>query len=413
MRVKLTSVFVESAKAPEEGQKEYWDGKLPGFGLRVSQGGRKTWTLIYRHQGLARRLTLGTYPPLGLADARDMAKAKLSEVQGGLDPATMKQEARDAETFAAVADRYLAEHARMHKKPSSVYEDEKILRRELLPAWGSRKAADIARRHVIALVDGIATRAPIAANRALSLASKIFNFAVSKEILTASPAYRVPKPGKEQTRERALTDDEILRFWHASQDEAPDVEALFKLLLLTGQRRAEVVEMQWSEVDLQAGWWHIPAERTKNKRSHRIPLVGQTFEILKARKAEARGKSYVFPGRRNGQPYINLAKPLARIIERMGDNSQPQAPFTIHDLRRTAATGMAKGGVPGAIISKVLNHVTAATGGSRITMIYDRYQYDDEKRAALLKWDERMRLAVEKELRTISIQANLLPGSSD
>lgn len=406
MRAKLTSAFVESVKAPENGQQEYWDSKLSGFGLRVSQGGRKTWTLLYRHQKLMRRLTVGTYPPLSLADARDMAKAKLAEVQRGLDPATLKQEARDADTFAAVAERYLAEHARVHKKASSVYEDEKILRRALLPAWGKRKAADIKRRDVIALVDGIATRAPIAANRALSLASKIFNFALFKEIIAVSPAYRVPKPGKEQTRERALSDDEIGRFWQAIQGESADVAALFELLLRTGQRRSEVVEMRWNEVDLESSWWQIPAERTKNKRSHRIPFVGRVFEILKARRVEAHGQDFVFPGRREAQAYVNMAKPLARIIERMGSlaaaEGQAQAPFTIHDLRRTAATGMAKAGVSGAVISKVLNHVTASTGGSRITMIYNRYEYDEEKRMALLKWDERLRTLLNERAQQVA-----------
>jgi integrase len=407
MRVKLTAAQVESLKAPAHGQQEYWDKKLPGFGLRVSQGGRKTWTLLYRHQKLMRRLTVGTYPPLSLADARDMAKAKLAEVQRGLDPATLKQEARDADTFAAVAERYLAEHAHVHKKASSVYEDEKILRRALLPAWGKRKAADIKRRDVIALVDGIATRAPIAANRTLSLASKIFNFALSKEIIAASPAYRIPKPGKEQTRERALSDDEIERFSKAIQGETADIAALFELLLRTGQRRSEVVEMRWDELDLGSGWWLIPAERTKNKRSHRIPLVGRAIEILKARAAEALGQEFVFPGRRDGQAYVNMAKPLARIIERMGSlaraaKEQPQAPFTIHDLRRTAATGMARAGVSGAVISRVLNHVTASTGGSRITLIYNRYEYDEEKRMALLKWEERLRTLLDERAQLVA-----------
>jgi integrase len=351
---------------------------------------------MYRHQGRLRRLTLGTYPILSLVDARDLAKTRLADVQRGLDPGQQKQDARDAVIFAALAERYLAEHARMKKRAASIHEDERILKRELLPTWEHRKAESIARREVIALVDAIALRAPIVANRTLALISKVFNFAVSKEIVALNPAFRVPRPGTEKTRDRVLSDDEVKRFWRALDEEPSDLAALFKVLLLTGQRRSEVVEMPWSEIDLDTGWWNIPAARSKNKRSHRVPLVGLALEILKARKASAEGEVFVFPGRYAGQPYINLAKPLARIVDRANAGAgQGATTFTIHDLRRTAATGMAKAGVPGAIISKVLNHVSASTGASKITMVYDRYSYDKEKAFALLKWDAHLTLIVE------------------
>jgi integrase len=384
MRAKLTAPFVESMKPPERGQIEYWDRKTPGFALRVSQGGQKAWVLLYRHQGRLRRLTLGTYPILGVADARDMAKARLAEVQQGNDPATAKRDRRESDTFAALSDRYLTEYARSKKRASSVHEDEKMLRRELLPIWGARKAGDITRRDVIALVDGIAARgAGIAANRTLALASKIFNFAVSKEVIDVNPAYRVPKPGREQARTRTLRDEEISAVWHALEDEPRDIAALFKVLLLTGQRRGEVVGMRWNEVDLEAGWWELPRERSKNGRAHRVPLVGRVSSIL-AELAARRGDSqYVFPGRYGRGVIVNFAKPLARIIERAD-----VAAFSVHDLRRTCATGMAKAGVAPAVISKVLNHLTANTGASRITELhYAKYSYDAEKKAALLRWD--------------------------
>ena len=372
-------------RSPESGQIEYWDGKTPGFGLRVSQGGKKAWVLLYRHQGRLRRLTLGTYPILGVADARDMAKARLAEVQQGNDPATTKRDRRESDTFAALSDRYLTEYARMNKRASSVHEDEKMLRRELLPVWGARKAGDITRRDVIALVDGIAARgAAIAANRTLALASKIFNFAVAKEVVEMSPAYRVPKPGREHARTRTLRDEEVSAVWQALEDEPRDIAALFKVLLLTGQRRGEVVGMRWDELDLDAGWWELPAARSKNGRLHRIPLVGQAYSILREME-ERRGDSvFVFPGRYGRGVIVNFAKPLARIIKRAELTA-----FSVHDLRRTCATGMAKAGVSPAIISKVLNHLTANTGASRITEVhYAKYSYDAEKEAALLRWDE-------------------------
>jgi integrase len=396
MRAKLTSLFVESVKPPNAGQVDYWDRKTPGFGLRVSQGGRKAWVLTYRHQGRFRRLTLGTYPILNVADARDLAKIKLAEVQRGIDPATLKRDSREADTFAALADRYMAEHARMKKRASSAHEDEKMLRRALLPAWGARKAADVSRRDVIALIDKIACEAPIGANRVLSLASKIFNFAVSKEIIEVNPAYRVPKPGREKQRSRVLRDDEIPAVWSAFGGEAPEVASLFKVLLLTGQRRGEVIAMRWSEVDLDGAWWELPGERSKNGRLHRVPLVALALSILRGLRALHPTSDFVFPGHRKGQPVVNVAKPLVRIINRAG-----VAPFTVHDLRRTTATGMAKAGVISTVISHLLNHISSNAGLGRITAIYNRYEYDNEKRAALVRWEERLTGLLDHKLKSL------------
>jgi integrase len=329
-----------------------------------------------------------------MADAREMARLKLAEVQKGTDPATMKREARDADTFAMLAERYLTEHARIKKRPSSVREDEKMLRRELLPRWGERKAHEITRRDVIALVDGIAARgAAVGANRVLSLASKIFNFGVAKEVIDVSPAYRVPKPGKERQRSRALRDEEIAAVWAGLCSETADMAALFRVLLLTGQRRGEVVGMRWSEIDIKSGWWEIPGERTKNGRAHRVPIVGEALAIIRTLSVSGRENDLVFPGRRKGRPFVNLAKPLTRVIGRSG-----VAGFTLHDLRRTAATGMARAGVAPAIISRLLNHVSSGANGSRITEIYNRHSYDSEKRAALTKWDRQLHAVVTGEL---------------
>jgi integrase len=374
-------MFVKSATPPETGQAEFWDGQTPGFGLRVSQGGRKAWVLMYRHQGHLRRLTLGTYPILSVAAARDAAKANLLLVQSGKDPAFEKQEARDADSFNTLADRYLREHAQRHKKASSAYEDEKMLKRELRPAWGIRKVQDIQRRDVIELVENIAGRAPISANRVLSLASKVFNFAVSKGVIEVNPAYRITKPGREQAHDRVLSDDEIVAVWYALDHESPIISALFKVLLLSGQRRAEVLGMLWAEIDLITGWWVLPRERTKNGRLHRVPLVGQLLDILKALKAQS-SSTLVFPGNNHQEkPLVSTHKALNRIIKR-----SEVEPFTIHDLRRTCGTGMAAARVQQIVISKVLNHITMETGGNRITLVYDRHTYDQEKREALTAW---------------------------
>ena len=147
MRANLTAQFVESAKAPNAGQVDYWDSRTPGLGLRVSQGGRKAWTVFFRFHGRMRRLTLGTYPILSLADARRLAATSLREAQHGVDPATAKQEARGADNFGELAQLYLIRHAKPEKR--SWREDERILKADLLPKWRNRKAHEIKRADVL------------------------------------------------------------------------------------------------------------------------------------------------------------------------------------------------------------------------------------------------------------------------
>jgi len=365
-----------------EGRRTYWDKNLSGFGLRVTETGHKTWVLAYRREGRLRWYTIGTYPPLSLADARELAKDKLADAQKGKDPAGEKQELREAETFKVLADRYLSEWAARHKKESSAREDKRNIERSLLPEWGNRRANQVARRDVIALVDGIAARgAAIHANRILALISKIFNFAIGKEVVEANPAHLVPKPGKERRRDRVLSHNEIRAIWRSVEPESREAAALIRILLLSGQRRGEVRGMRWSEIDLEQGWWTIPAERTKNKLTHRVPVLGEVRRILEALSQARGGKTdFVFPGRSGNAPMASPQKLLARIIKRCG------VKFRVHDMRRTVGTGLAGLGVDRTVLKKVLNHSEKGD----VTAIYDRHGYDDEKRAALAKWDRRV-----------------------
>lgn len=386
MKVHLTASFIESQKiAPAYGQsrKTYWDSNPKGFGLRVTDGGQKTWVLMYRYQGRQRWYTIGTYPPLSLADARQIAKDKLADVQKGKDPAAQAIEERKAiegrDTFAWLADLYLEKHAREFKKPSSVREDERNIGKELLPLWGTCKAADISRAEVISLVEGIAARpAKIHANRVLALISKIFNFGIQRDLVQNNPAYKVAKPGMEHERERTLDSDEVRAVWEALQAEPKHFQVMFKLMLLTGQRRSEVRLMAWREVDLKAGWWTIPGERTKNKRAHRVPLAGEVRRLLESMYREG-AVDYVFVGRFGDGPLSSPQKALNRIVERSGVG------FTVHDLRRTLATGLGELGFGRTVIAKVLNHSEPG-----VTRIYDRHTYDREKLEALQRWQHRV-----------------------
>jgi integrase len=245
---------------------------------------------MYRHQGRQRWYTIGTYPPLSLAEARKIAKRKLADVQKGGDPATEAIEERKAlegrDTFAWLAGLYLEKHARPFKRASSVREDERNISRELLPLWGSRKATDISRADVITLIEDVAERpAKVQANRVLALISKIFNFGIQRDLVQNNPAHKVAKPGSEHERERTLKPEELRAVWNALAAEPRHFEIMFKLSLLTGQRPGEVRGMTWPEIDLKGGWWTIPRERTKNKMTHRVPLTDEVRVLLESMRA--------------------------------------------------------------------------------------------------------------------------------
>jgi integrase len=386
MRVNLTAPMVESLKGPKNGKPReiFWDKKLPGFGLRVSDSGHRSWLVAYRRGGRKGRLEwykVGTYPPLSLAEARDKAKDALAAVQKGDNPAEEKREARDADTFAVLAARYLAEHARRWKK--SAAEDERNIRHDLLPAWGNRRVHEITRRDVTSLLENIVSRgAPIMANRVLALVSKIFAFGFDKGITETNPAYRVKRPAPERRRDRVLSQEEITKVWPAFDAESLTPRAILKLLILTGQRSGEVAGMRWAEVNLSSGWWEIPGERTKNGLVQRVPLVGEVFRILRELEGDRQTDvpDYVFPGRTGKAPYTALQRVQERVIKKSGVNFRP------HDLRRTFSTHLHEIGVPGEHVEKLLNHVNGGVAG-----IYNRYKYDREKCAALEHWDRRLR----------------------
>jgi len=196
----------------EQRQRDYWDETLRGFGVRVSYGGKRAFVVRYRVNRRLRRLTLGPYPGLSLADARRKAREVLGDVARGDDPAQDKQERRDAETFGGLAKSYLEVAEKRHR---SWKEEKRIIDKDLLPELGFRLLVDIRRRDVRELVEAIARKrnAPIMANRTLGVLSRMFNFALDREWIEASPAARIPEPGEERSRDRVLSDDELRELW--------------------------------------------------------------------------------------------------------------------------------------------------------------------------------------------------------
>jgi len=394
---------------------DYWDELLPGFGVRVSRdNSRRSFVVRYSEPGGAkRRVTLGAFPELGLADARDKAREILAAVQNAKaaeappqPPASMpdgenpsptvsypskrakpaarkrppdkEEKLEDAVlTFGELAEIYIERHAKVKKRTWK--DDERNLRVDLLPAWKDRPAESIRRRDVAELLDRIVERgAPILANRVKALTSKIFNVGIGRGLVENNPATGVAMPAKERQRDRVLSEDEIRSIWRVLDAEGLVMGASFKLRLLTAQRGDEVLRMKWT--DVADGWWTIPGEVAKNGLAHRVPLSTQSTTLLAQVEVVTGDSDWVFASpKKSSAPITAIQKAAERISKKAGVD------FVPHDLRRTAASFMTSMGIARLVVSKILNHVE-----SGITAVYDRHSYDAEKREALNAWAGRI-----------------------
>jgi integrase len=398
--MKLTDRSIQNLKTKSE-RYIAWKNGGGGLGVRVSPKGNKTFIYMYRANGKPRMMSLGTYPLLTLAEAHKKHGEAVAMLAKGVDPAKLdvqaKIEARRALTVRSLAVEYLQKWAKPRKR--SWKEDERMLDKDVLPLWGSMKAEQVTRRDVIALLDDLAERAPVAANRTLAVIRKMFNFAVSRDIVKSSPCAQVKPPAPENKRDRTLSDSEIRALWKlldsASEVErkrkrngrfissgkaaiSPVTKLALKLQLVTAQRKGEIVGMGWK--DLDGRWWTIPREKAKNREPHRVYLTAPALATLEQAKTLAGDSAFVFPAGAGGEGHLGASAPdhaLRRITAENGELKD----CTPHDLRRTAATKMSEAGVSRFILSKVLNHKD-----STVTAIYDRHSYDREKQQALETW---------------------------
>lgn len=383
---KLNARFADSVK-PTTRRADYPDHAVRGLSLRVTPAGVKTWTLRYRNPaGAQRRWSLGQHPVVGLADAREKARDALRQIPDGFDPARQKRDVRAAGTFAELAERYIDEYAKPRKR--SWRADSSLLRREVLPHWKHRGIAAIERADVRGLVEGVARKpAPILANRLRALLHRLFGWAIEQDLAENNPVAYVRRPGIERQRDRVLTEDEIRTLWTALNALPREMAAAYKLRLMTAQRGAEVADMRWTDVDLESGWWTIPSERAKNGLAHRVFLAPAALALVRAMRAAV--DAGLAAPRTDGKPRV---EPVFVLRNARGKRQRANAAATFgipdfrgHDLRRTAASFMAAGGVSRLVVAKILNH--AETG---VTAVYDRHSYDAEKQAALTWWDARI-----------------------
>ena len=397
----LTNMAVEAAKATAS-RREIPDAGCPGLYLTIQPTGAKGWAFRYRWQGKSSRLVLGPFPALGLADARRAASEARDKLDVGQDPAAEKRAARapapaperPADTFAQVLKDYDKRHL---QKLKSGTEARRVLERHVSPIWGERLLETITRRDVLDLLDDITEAGKATtANRVRVLLSGLFGWAMQRDIIAASPIAGTKPPAKERARDRVLSDDELRWLWLASGEAGQPWPQLIRLLILTGQRRGEVSRMHDDE--LHGDLWRLPASRTKNGRAHDVPLSKPARALL-----DDLDRIGPWVCTTTGtEPFSGFSKGFRALSERMAaiaakERGGPVAipPFTLHDIRRTVATGMARAGIPVRVTEAVLNHVSGTAGG--IVSVYQRHDYADEKRAALDAWARMVLSMVEGE----------------
>ncbi|WP_081871586.1 tyrosine-type recombinase/integrase [Parvularcula oceani] len=355
MAGRITKRAVDALPAGER----RWDGELKGFGVQRTKGGTASYVLKFRAGGRQRWLTIGKHGSPWTPDtARKEAQALLALVAQGKDPATEKLAARDRATFAAFAERYLAEHAERHKKASSVRDDRANLRNHLLPAFGARALDQITRQDVAKLHSSLADR-PVAANRVLALLSHIFTMAQAwGEVPDGTNPTRHIKKFKEVKRERYLSAEEFVRLGAALRQaeeqgsETPYAVALFRLLTFTAARCSEIRTARWEWVDLQAGELRLPDSKTGRKTIHLSPPA---LEVLAALPREE-GNPFVICGGKPGASLVNYKDPWKRISEAARlDDVRP------HDLRHSFASIAVAGGMSLPMIGALLGHTQAQT----------------------------------------------------
>ena len=381
---KLTAAGVEKIKPPTKAARvEYWDTLLSGFHLRVTRGGAKTYALMTRLHGKQIRVTIGDANVLSLAEARERAQDAFKKADRGEDPRQERRQVQAAPSDLVedvVAD-FVKRHTRAKTKKRSAEETERNFRNHVLPRWSGRSIKAIKRQDILNLLDDIVDQGkPIAANRVLAAVRKMFDWCAGRGIIDASPVAGIETPSEENERDRVLTDDEVAALWRAWDNMGFPFGAMAKMLLITGQRRNEVANMRWSDIDMDKALWTLPRWLTKGDRSHQVPLSPLAIEILGSLPRIGANDCVFGSGRRGDKPPSGFS-----VAKKRADTWSGVGGWVLHDLRRTTGTNMAELGIARPIISQVFNH---SEGG--VTQIYDRHSYLPEKRRALDAWARKL-----------------------
>ena len=415
--VRITKSTVEGLSRPAPGGRSVlWDAEVKGFGVRVTSSGMRTYVLRYQIGGRdapQRQVTIGQHGSPYTADqARRRAVELLTLVRSGVDPLGERERAKDgaaadaerraARMFNVLADRWVQRQVKATGMRSAK-DIEGVIERDLKPAFAGLTVDEITREKVGDELEKIGNRSGAAANKSHKWLRRLFNWLIEKGVIEHSPVDRIKRPFPEGSRNRVLSLLEVVVMWVAL-DAMPDpFRTFYRLLILLGQRLREVANMPWSELDLEAGEWLIPAARTKNKIEHALPLSDQAIALLvaiKGNRAAPVGPVLTTDGRVGISGFSKMkealdehvATLLARHPEASANTGAALPDWVVHDLRRTLATGCQALGFPVEVTEAVLNHISGRMSGVR--GIYQLYDYYDEKGEALARWGALVEQAV-------------------
>jgi integrase len=394
--MKLTQTRIEGLKCPPEKRDMLvFDDEQRGLGVRVLASGGKNFLAQYTFHGQKRRIPLGSCSAVSLAKVRDAVRAIMGDVAKGVDPAAVRKNAaadarrkaaHEALTLAALLSDWQALHL-ANKRPRYAAEAVRALR-NAFARYLDLPAAGLDRATCVKTLDTMARKGSASmAARTAAYGKAAYGWGVKRGVIEANPFLNLPVTATER-RERTLSDDELAAIWRATDGAGP-FNVIVRTLILTGQRREEVAGMTWVELSGEFSTWTIPASRAKNGATHIVPLSAPAQGLLHNVPrfgAQQPGLELVFPGLRG--PFNGWSKAKAALDARSG-----VANWRLHDLRRTAATGLQRLGVRLEVTEQVLNHVSGSRAG--IVGIYQRHDFAKEKRAALEAWGEHVEAIVE------------------
>jgi integrase len=396
MKQEITDNWLrDKVEPPATGRLEVWDTRVPCLVLRITPAGVATWSVRARtRDGKRTRPALGTWPAVGISEARKRARQQLAAIQGGADPvldkrsARVERSARAAEpTVAQRMTEWLAEReADLVKpfRPRTADEYRRMMNREILPRLGARPLRETTREHWTGIVAAKRRTAPAMASLLYRCISAFLGHAEARGWI---PAPLLPRKGlatiapPAASRKRVLTYAELRAVWRASEGFSPKTRAFVRLLVLTGVREIEVADIAVGEVDLAAASWIIPGARTKNGQPHKVPLCRLAMSEIEAVWPRD-GEEVGVDGRLLGQIPGGGLRGFSKLKVRL-DAASGVTGWRFHDLRRTARTGMTALGVGRDVAELAINHIS---GRSALQRIYDQHDYSEEIAAALKAW---------------------------
>jgi len=380
----LTDLAIRTVKAPETGSITLWDAVQPKLGVRISQGGTKNFIMLV---GSGQRQSLGHFPDLSLKDARAIAAKKFAQ-------RALARHLPTSISFADAFEQYATTHCDQRNKPATAHETKRVIRKYFIPKFGHRQIGEITSGDISEIIDRLLAK-PAAANNTFAAIRGMFSWAYRREYVEVNPCSRLQMPSKVMSRDRVLTSKELAAVYKTALTFEYPFGTIIQLLILTGQRRGEIGALQWDWIDEMQETITLPAVLTKNSRQHTFPYGPMAAELLASTPQQG---MYVFPASRDrtkDKPatiFAGWSKNKIAFDKALEDAGYNVAPWTMHDLRRTMATGLASFGTPIHVTERLLNHVSGTLGG--LVSVYQRHAYMDEMRTAVKEWERRLQLIV-------------------